>query len=548
VAEITGGETRGGNLFHSFQDFSVGTGNEAAFLNANDLANIFSRVTGGNISNIDGLISANGSANLFLINPAGIIFGENARLDVGGSFYGSSASSILFEDGEFSATDLDNPPLLTINAPIGLNFRDNPGDITNNSVANDGSGLEVATRNNLTLLGGNVSFDGGNITAPGGVVNLGGLTAVGTININDDGSLSFPEGIARGNVSLANSSEVSVLSDGGGSIFVNARNLNLTSGSNFAAGISEDLGSVNAQAGDIIIDATESVTLKEASPVSPSISLISNIVESGAVGNAGDINITTTNLALTNGSIISTTTFGEGNTGNIDINATELVTLDNINFRLQSASGIYIQQTDAVGNGGELNIVTSNLALKNGGRIDASTFGESNGGSIDINATESITIDGTSVDGEFVSFIANRVESGAVGNAGEINLTTPNLSLTKGGRIVASTVGEGNGGNININATESITLNGITSADGNFNSSIENRVDMGAVGNAGEINITTANLDLTNGGLISASTLGEGNGGSIDINATNSVTLDGSITGTTFRSAIENRVDLSENW
>ena len=90
VAEITGGETRGGNLFHSFQDFSIQTGNEAFF-------------KGGNISNIDGAIRANGSASLFLINPAGIVFGENASLNLGGSFYGSTADSILFEDGEFSA-------------------------------------------------------------------------------------------------------------------------------------------------------------------------------------------------------------------------------------------------------------------------------------------------------------------------------------------------------------------------------------------------------------------------------------------------------------
>ncbi len=131
VAEITGGETRGDNLFHSFQEFSIQNNiTEAFFNNATNISNIFSRVTGGKVSNIDGLIRANGSASLFLINPQGIIFGENARLDIGGSFLGSSASSILFDGGEFSAVDLDNPPLLTVNAPIGLGFRDNPAPIT----------------------------------------------------------------------------------------------------------------------------------------------------------------------------------------------------------------------------------------------------------------------------------------------------------------------------------------------------------------------------------------------------------------------------------
>ncbi|MEL6931345.1 MAG: filamentous hemagglutinin N-terminal domain-containing protein [Cyanobacteria bacterium J06600_6] len=236
IADITGGETRGNNLFHSFQEFSVPANNEAFFNNASDIANIFSRVTGGNISNIDGLICANGNASLFLINPAGIVFGAEARLDLGGSFYGTTADTVLFENGEFSATEIDNP-LLTISAPVGLGFRDNPGEIVNranfglNTRILDGSfsgqfadesftaitsiGLEVEPGQNFFLVGGDVIIENmAGITAPEGRVELGGLSVAGTVSFNDDGSLSYPEGIAKSNVSLAEDSRVEVRGSG----------------------------------------------------------------------------------------------------------------------------------------------------------------------------------------------------------------------------------------------------------------------------------------------------------------------------------------------
>ena len=150
---IEGGTVRGSNLFHSFQEFSVVTGGEAYFNNALDVGNIFGRVTGDSISDIDGLIRANGAASLYLINPNGIVFGPNSRLDIGGSFTASTAKSLLFSNGwEFSAVP-QGDELLSIEVPLGVQFNDPP----TGNISSIGS---LKADQNLTLSGSQLSLEG----------------------------------------------------------------------------------------------------------------------------------------------------------------------------------------------------------------------------------------------------------------------------------------------------------------------------------------------------------------------------------------------------
>ncbi len=523
---INDGDRAGGNLFHSFQDFSVSTNGSASFNNAIDIDNIFSRVTGGNLSSIDGLLRANGNANLFLINPAGIIFGNNARLDIGGSFLGSTADSILFDDGEFSAVDLDNPPLLTINAPIGLNLRDQPAPITNrsfaqNTTSTDFVGLEVSPGANLTLVGGDINFESGEVTARGGRVDLGGLFEAGTVTINQDSSLSFPEDIARADVTFINASNVDVRAAGGGSIAVNAGNIELSEGefgaSSLLAGIARDSGSTTAQAGDIILNATDTITVSQES-------VISNRVEESGVGNAGGINLTTAKLSLTQGGQVSANIFGAGNAGAITISASDTISADG-ETQAGSNSGIGSQVAPTgVGNSGGIHLTTAKLSLTQGGRVIASTFGQGDAGAITINASEIISADGEDRDG-FSSAIVSQVALTGVGNSGGINLTTAKLSLTQGSVVNASTFGQGNAGAIAISASDTISVDGENQAG--FSSGIGSQVLDTGVGDSGGINLTTAKLSLTQGGQISTSTFGQGNAGAIAISASDTISVDG---------------------
>ena len=554
VAEITGGQTSGGNLFHSFQDFSVNTGNEAFFNNAESIDNILSRVTGGNISNIDGLIRANGSANLFLINPAGIVFGDGASLNIGGSFYGSSATSILFEDGEFSAADLDNQPLLTVNAPIGLSFRDNPGDV---SVSADG--LFVNSGETLALLGGNVNFNGGiagfaiantiNTTDPGVTLEVGGITEAGTVAIEANDSLSFPDNTARGDVSITNNSFLTTTSSEAGAINIYARNFDLNTDSRITNGIFSNSGNANAQAGDITINATGNVVLDgEGSVRFPiaertEVAIRNNVFPSG-VGNAGDINISANNISLLNAAEIGSSLANQGSTGNINLNAIENILIDGASITNEITE-------DARGNVGDINITantfdtlnpsialesinsvvsgvsdnTGNISItaevfNHSGTIVSEVSGMGNSSDIIINVNNAVSLTGDP-GADDPGLIQTTVEGEAVGNSGSIEIQTTDLSLTSPPGIQTQNAGEGDGGNVNITADDIVVDNSqvSTNSDATIFTELFDLFGLSGsnIGNGGDINISANSLSVLNGGDINASAEGMGDGGDINI-------------------------------
>ncbi|MFB8789691.1 MAG: filamentous hemagglutinin N-terminal domain-containing protein [Potamolinea sp.] len=149
---IDGGARRGVNLFHSFLEFNVSDGQRVSFASPVGIENILSRVTGNNPSNILGTLGVNGGANLFLLNPNGIIFGPNAKLDIAGSFLATTANSLVFKNNsEFSAKNPQTPPLLTINLRPGLQY----GANQSGTISNTGN---LAVGGNLTLAAGNLDL------------------------------------------------------------------------------------------------------------------------------------------------------------------------------------------------------------------------------------------------------------------------------------------------------------------------------------------------------------------------------------------------------
>ncbi|MEM9925807.1 MAG: filamentous hemagglutinin N-terminal domain-containing protein, partial [Cyanobacteria bacterium P01_D01_bin.50] len=545
---IEGGAIRDTNLFHSFKEFNIGEAQRVFFKNPNGVTNILTRITGSNISQILGTLGVDGNANLFLMNPNGIIFGNDARLDINGSFLATTAEKINFADGtQFSSKNIQTQPLLTISAPIGLGLGETPGSITNRSVATNSAGesfgLQIQPGNTLAFLGGDISIEGGILFAPEGQIELGSVAGneVVGLDFNDQGFSFNYQGIQNfKDINLSQEAAVATIITGniGGDINLQGKRISLTEGSQIFS-----IAQAQGKLGNLTVNASESVEVIGFSPFGFPSSIFAEISQD-ATGEGKTLTINTRQLIAKDGGQISTGTRGNGDAANLKVNASESIELiGTFSAQRVLASGILAPVAPfATGNGGTITIETGRLTLKDGAQVRASTAGAGNAGDIKVNSS-SVIIEGTAPDEISPSAFLTQVEnfSTATGDAGNMTIDTGELVLKNGAQISSAARNTGNGGTIKINAANSIKLSGTSpkadleeGSSGIFASAEKPFIDEFISGetiftnaDSGELNIQTRQLIVENGARVSADNFGTGKGGNATLNVGQLIIRDG---------------------
>jgi filamentous hemagglutinin family protein len=487
------GKQVGSNLFHSFGKFSIETGKSGTFTGPGTINNVIGRVTGGEMSNIDGVLrSTIDSANLFLLNPAGVLFGPNASLDIKGSFHVSTADYIrLGEDGIVHA-DISKESLLTIAPPSAFGFLSgNPASITIEE-----SKLIVPEDTILSVVGGDVQVEGATLEAPSGQINLASVASMGEVPVNLS-DLKMDTVNSLGEV-MVSDALIQASGNGGGTVVIRGGQLIIDDSYVFA----DTEGNMDGAPTGIDVQVAEDVVLTNETYVTTDVL---------GAGDAGNIQVTANSVEVSNSTTLGSRAISgsSGNAGRMTITATEV-----------TASDSYISTyTSGQGNAGAIEMEVDRLKLTDSAQIYTNAFSSSSGqaGPITVTAREAITIDGY--------YSGLYTDTSSVGNAGAINLNTDRLTLTDGARIrsaayrVSST---GDAGPITIKATEEVA------ASGSYISAYTS-----GHGDAGAINLDTGRLTLTDGARIRSDAYrgSTGQAGPITVTAREAINIDGIYSG-----------------
>ena len=574
---IDGGAQKGGNLFHSFEAFSVPEGGAVLFNNTLDVDRILTRITGPNATAIDGLIEANGTADLYILNPQGIEFLPNASLAIGGSLLVTTGDTVRFDDGSVFGTESQFNNVLTSSVPIGLGLSSESsisiensghtlfGDLLTPLVELDPvSGLSSLPGEGLILIGGNISSDGGLLRSPSGHIQIAAI---------QDGSVEFSQDLESfdyqieegGNISLTNSSFFDLRGMGSGSLALMAKAIRMSNGATINN--SESVGITRPDSIELVSESLviDGAVAPPSTPIDLTFPAINSIIPAGLVNDnygpdlSGTIRVQAEDVHLLNGGLLIQRSFGPGPAGDIVIDSINSISLEgqnNLNPGL--VSGIVLSNIGPVVPNedigiGTIFINTSNLNLSDGGSILSSTIGQGDTGNIDVTADEILV--SSAGDQVFIASAiftistlipatalnANSTESNlALGDAGDINIDTRELRVIEGGQIVSSSNNFGDAGSITIQADDAILLDGI-SPDG-----VSSFISSGAfnlapavaeffgfdtdppTGESGAVSINTPSLTLSNTGFIGVQNEGTGNAGDLLIDAEQLRILSGS--------------------
>ncbi|MCI0507240.1 MAG: filamentous hemagglutinin N-terminal domain-containing protein [Gammaproteobacteria bacterium] len=540
--EITAdrGRLAGNNLFHSFSEFNVNTGQTANFSGPNNVQNIFSRVTGSNPSSIDGTISSSiQGANLFLMNPNGMMFGPNAQINISGSFHATTADYISFGNQERFYADINRDSTLSVAAPSAFGFLDDSvSDITI-----DGSQLNAIDGAGITISAGDIEITtGSTVSVPDGQISLSSVKSDGEVNLDpqqtDLGTFS-----ELGSISINNASTVSVTGTFGGRVVI--RGGQLTVGASYVSADTEVYAM--QMESNIDIDTRESITVDNGGKISADLkefadgtptgiqlktdnlnisngSSIQSLAEFLSFGNAGNINVDAKHIMLDNYSQVSTSTFSMGDSGNITIDSTDTIDIQNASSIKSGADWLFGE-----GKSGDITISTNNLqitGLEDPFDIAITDFTGINAGLSIINGNDAgnITINANNMSLDQNAAISTWTSGGY--KSGDINIQSQYLRIEGGSYIQTFSSDNGYAGAINI-TSEELVISGVSpNPDALFGGYNFSRIVRTGSGES-NISLNSQNIYVLDGGKIySDSSVSSFTSGNIHVRA-NQITISG---------------------
>ena len=557
---VSGGKIIGDvNQFHSFELFNIYAGETVHFTGPNSVQNIINRVTGGE-SWINGrLKSTIQGADLFFLNPKGVVFGPEAQLDVKGSFYVSTADYLKMQDNSIFYVSPQQSSLLTSSSPSSFGFLDNsiaPIQFEGGrSLDSNYPGLSVSEAQTIAVVGGDIHFNQGSfinsqsienastissLYAPSGRIYLLSTASEGIIDFTEKHpDISYLNKL--GTITLSNRSLLDISGDGAGNIHIQAdqitfdnsriksvsygvalddgidiiaENIHFTSGSNIV-GRARGNGSggyVSLKGDTILFEGISSTT------TSSSCICIDSFVNAAS----GQLILDAKNITFLDGAVLSASTFGSGASGNITLLASETILFKGKNHTQENGyngSRIFLRtysDEENAGNGGMLTMDATTIRIEDGAFVTASTNGKGNGGEIRLNAKESVFLSG---DTTYLKATV-MINSENTGNGGSIHIDAKHIQIDNGAYIETSTYSKGRAGNISLNATHSITISGVKDQSiGGIRAGAFGQYENS--GDSGKINIQANNIKIFNYGNISTSSTGSAKAGNISIKANN---------------------------